>query len=316
MRRTIWTKLMAGTVAGTMMIGCLTGCGSESAGTTDAGTDTTVDGTTTEAADDGEALTLDAIKAKGKLVVATEAAYEPFEFLDEDGETIIGYNADLFQQICDDLGVELEYVDLPFQGILAGLEAKKYDVVGATLGITAERAGKYTITEPIQSGTNVFIKRADDDSIQTADDMAGKIVGTQTSAYNETDTIAYNEAVIAEGGEGYAELKTYDSYPEAYTELRNGQVDLVAQNYASACALVKDNPDLYELVKDENGEIAMISNSETWLGWAVRKSDTELSDYINSEIEKFKENGFLEEEQEKWFGETVELPSTDYVPAE
>ncbi len=312
MRRTIWTKLMAGAVAGTMMIGCLAGCGSSDSGSTD----TTADGTTTEAADDGEALTLDAIKAKGKLVVATEAAYEPFEFLDEDGETIIGYNADILQQICDDLGVELEYVDLPFQGILAGLEAKKYDMVGATLGITAERAEKYTITEPIQSGTNVFIKRADDDSIKTADDMAGKIVGTQTSSYNETDTIAYNDAVVAEGGEGYAELKTYDSYPEAYTELRNGQVDLVAQNYASACALVLENPDLYELVVNENGEVAMISESETWLGWAVRKSDTELSDYINSEIEKFKENGFLAEEQEKWFGETVELPSTDYIPAE
>lgn len=312
MRRTIWTKLMAGAVAGTMMIGCLAGCGSSDSGSTD----TTADGTTTEAADDGEALTLDAIKAKGKLVVATEAAYETFEFLDEDGETIIGYNADILQQICDDLGVELEYVDLPFQGILAGLEAKKYDMVGATLGITAERAEKYTITEPIQSGTNVFIKRADDDSIKTADDMAGKIVGTQTSSYNETDTIAYNDAVVAEGGEGYAELKTYDSYPEAYTELRNGQVDLVAQNYASACALVLENPDLYELVVDENGEVAMISESETWLGWAVRKSDTELSDYINSEIEKFKENGFLAEEQEKWFGETVELPSTDYIPAE
>lgn len=241
MRRTIWTKLMAGAVAGTMMIGCLAGCGSSDSGSTD----TTADGTTTEAADDGEALTLDAIKAKGKLVVATEAAYEPFEFLDEDGETIIGYNADILQEICDDLGVELEYVDLPFQGILAGLEAKKYDMVGATLGITAERAEKYTITEPIQSGTNVFIKRADDDSIKTADDMAGKIVGTQTSSYNETDTIAYNDAVVAEGGEGYAELKTYDSYPEAYTELRNGQVDLVAQNYASACALVLENPDLY-----------------------------------------------------------------------
>lgn len=312
MRRTIWTKLMAGAVAGTMMIGCLAGCGSSDSGSSD----TAADGTTTEAADDGEALTLDAIKAKGKLVVATEAAYEPFEFLDEDGETIIGYNADILQQICDDLGVELEYVDLPFQGILAGLEAKKYDMVGATLGITAERAEKYTMTEPIQSGTNVFIKRIDDDSIKTADDMAGKIVGTQTSSYNETDTIAYNDAVVAEGGEGYAELKTYDSYPEAYTELRNGQVDLVAQNYASACALVLENPDLYELVVDENGEVAMISESETWLGWAVRKSDTELSDYINSEIEKFKENGFLAEEQEKWFGETVELPSTDYIPAE
>lgn len=108
----------------------------------------------------------------GKLTVATEAAYEPFEYMD--GDKIIGYNADLFAKICDDLGVELDYIDLPFQGILAGLEAKKYDVVGATLGVTAERAGKYTMTYPIQNGTTVFVKRKGDDSIKSIEDMSGK----------------------------------------------------------------------------------------------------------------------------------------------
>lgn len=52
----------------------------------------------------------------------TEAAYEPFEYMD--GDKIIGYNADLFAKICDDLGVELDYIDLPFQGILADLKQR------------------------------------------------------------------------------------------------------------------------------------------------------------------------------------------------
>lgn len=316
MKTVIWKKFMAGILSGAMVIGVLTGCGNSNGDSSTSAAGSAADSSSDNASGSDDALTLEAIKAKGTLVVATEAAYEPFEFLDDDGETIIGYNADLLSQICADLGVELEYVDLPFQGILAGLEAKKYDMVGATLGITKERAEKYTITLPIQCGTNVFIKRADDDSIETAEDMAGKIVGTQTSSYSEEDTVEYNESVIAGGGEGYGELKTYDSFPEAYTELRNGQIDLVAQNYASASALVKENPDLYALVPDENGDAAKVSVSDTWLGWAVRKSDTELSDYINSEIEKFKENGFLDELQEKWFGETVDLPSTDYIPEE
>ena len=89
--------------------------------------------------------------------------------------------------------------------------------------------------------------------------------------------------------EGYTELKTYDSFPEAYMELKNGQIDLVAQNYASASAIVMKNPDDYEIIKDANGQAVMVGDEETWLGWAVRKQDTELSDYINSEIKKFKE---------------------------
>lgn len=299
-------KVLATMLTGILMAGCLAGCG----GTTDS-TENESSGTASS-----ESLTLEMIKERGKLVVATEAAYAPFEYLDEDGETIIGYNADLFAKIAEDLGVELEYMDLPFQGILAGLEAEKYDVVGATLGVTAERAGKYTMTVPIQKGTNVFIKKKGNDAIKTVEDMEGKIIGTQTSCYNETDTVAYNDKLKAEGKKGYADLKTYDSFPEAYTELVNGQIDLVAQNYASAAALVKDNPDVYELVVDANGEVALISEYETWLSWAVRKSDTELSDFINEEIKKFKEDGTLAELQTKWFGATVELPETDYIPAE
>lgn len=288
-------KLLAAVLAGTMVITSLTGCGGSGASSKGP-------------------LTIEQIKKNGKLIVATEAAYEPFEYLDKDGETIIGYNADLFKKICDDLGVELDYMDVPFQGILAGLEAKKYDIVGATLGITKERADKYTMTAPIQKGTTAFIKKKGNDNIKTPEDMEGKVVGTQTSCYNEPDVKAYNEKLISNGGKGYKELKTYDGFPDAYMELKNGKLDLVAQNYASLAALVKNNPDDYEFVEDGNGNPAMVSDTNTWLSWAVRKSDTELSDYINSEIKKFKKDGTLDKLQKKWFGQTVELPDKDYIP--
>ena len=97
-------KVCAVAIASVLAAGCLTACGSSK---------------------QSGPLTLEQIKENGKLTVATEAAYEPFEYMD--GEKIVGYNADLFEAICKDLGVELDYIDLPFQGILAGLEAKKYD---------------------------------------------------------------------------------------------------------------------------------------------------------------------------------------------
>ena len=73
-------KLLAAVLAGTMVITSLTGCGGS--GSSSKGP-----------------LTIEQIKKNGKLIVATEAAYEPFEYLDKDGETIIGYNADLFKEI-------------------------------------------------------------------------------------------------------------------------------------------------------------------------------------------------------------------------
>lgn len=285
-------KVFAVAVSASLTLGCLTSCGSKE--------------------QDGP-LTLDQIKENGKLTVATEAAYEPFEYLD--GDNIVGYNADLFELICKDLDVELDYIDLPFQGILAGLEAKKYDVVGATLGVTAERASKYTMTYPIQNGTTVFVKRKGDDSIKSIEDMSGKKVGTQTSCYNEDDTKKFNEKLQSEGKEGYSELLTYDSFPEAFSELKNGKIDLVAQNYASCASVVMKNPDDYEIVCDGSGNAEYVG-TDTWVSWAVRKEDSELSDFINSEIHKFKEDGTLDELQKKWFGEATELPESDYIPAE
>lgn len=288
----ILKKVCAMAVAASLAVGCMTACGGKE--------------------EDGP-LTLDQIKENGKLTVATEAAYEPFEYME--GDKIVGYNADLFELICKDLGVELDYIDLPFQGILAGLEAKKYDVVGATLGVTAERAGKYTMTYPIQNGTTVFVKRKGDDSIKSIEDMSGKIVGTQTSCYNEDDTKKFNEKLQSEGKEGYSQLLTYDSFPEAFSELKNGKIDLVAQNYASCAAVVLKNPDDFEIVSDESGNAEYVG-TDTWVSWAVRKEDSELSDFINSEIHKFKEDGTLDELQQKWFGATTELPESDYIPAE
>ena len=74
------------------------------------------------------------------------------------------------------------------------------------------------------------------------------------------------------------------------------------------------NPDDYEIVSDASGNAEMVG-TDTWVSWAVRKEDTELSDYINSEIHKFKEDGTMAELQEKWFGEAVDLPESDYIPA-
>lgn len=284
-------KLMALAVVFTVIIFSLAGCGdtSEKSSTTSASSGT---------------LTLDKIKEAGKLVSATEAANEPFEFL-ENGE-IVGYDVDILKYICNDLGVELELVDLPFQGILAGLEAKKYDMVSAALGVTKERADKYALTYPIQEGTTVLIKRKGDDVLKSVEDIKGKVIATQTASYSETDVNTFNDSLKNSTGEGYKELKLYATYPEGYMELKNGRVDAVAQSVSIASVLIKENPDDYEIL----GEVG----TKSYTSWGFKKEDTELYDFFNEEIHKMKENGKLEELQIKWFGTAIELPEENYIP--
>lgn len=245
------------------------------------------------------------IKAKGKVVVGTEAAFEPFEFV-ENGK-IVGYGADILKIIAEDLGVEVEQLDLPFQGILPGLQAKKFDFVATSVLVTPERAKKYAFTVPIADGTVAILKRKGDDSIKTIEDISGKVVGTQLASGPESALKAYDEELKAQGKEGVKDVKLYQAFPEAYMELASGRVDAVAQALPNLATLIKKQPDTYEVVG--------VLEEKIWISWVVRQGDEDLLKFLNEEIIKLKDSGKLAELQMKWFGFTMDTPTADFLPA-
>src|SRR5206468_3886818 len=84
--------------------------------------------------------TLDDIKQRGKIIAGTESGLIPFEFI-RDGK-YVGYDVDLLHVIAEKWGVKVEHVDLPWQGILPGLQAKKFDLVATAVTITEQRGGR------------------------------------------------------------------------------------------------------------------------------------------------------------------------------
>ena len=96
--------------------------------------------------------TLEKIKRTGKVTVGTEAAFPPFEFV-ENGK-IVGYGKDILDYIIADLVVELVQLDLPWQGILPGVLAGKFDFVATTVSVRPKRAKTYAFTVPIAEGTS------------------------------------------------------------------------------------------------------------------------------------------------------------------
>jgi polar amino acid transport system substrate-binding protein len=91
-----------------------------------------------------KAATLDEIKSKGELVVAVEASYPPFAFI-ENGK-IVGYDPDLFELVSKDLvakGIKINAFDQPWPGMLPGVLAKKYDMIGSPVYMNADRFKKF-----------------------------------------------------------------------------------------------------------------------------------------------------------------------------
>jgi polar amino acid transport system substrate-binding protein len=248
------------------------------------------------------------IKQKGEIVIATEARYAPFEML-QDGK-IIGYSKDILDEVMKGLpGVTLKQLDVPFQGILPGLTAGRFDFVATSLTITEARARNYAFTLPISTASVTVLKRKGDPRIKSAEDMAGMVVGSQSGAPQVTVLREFEKSVLIPKGKSVKEIKEFMDYNEAYAALAARRVDAVVQALPNLAPLIKERPDVFEIVQPAFGPA-------TYYAWAGRKDadSASLVAFFSDSIAKLNRSGKLAELQKKWMGFTMTLP-TDKVPA-
>ena len=250
--------------------------------------------------------TLAKIRETKTATVGTEAAFPPFEFVDESGN-IVGYGKDILNVVIEELGVELNQLDLPWQGILPGLLADKFDFVATTVSINEERSKRYAYTAPIANGQPYILTRKGE-TIADEEGLVGKNVGTQLASSAEPISKAVNEALKAKG-EGFADLKLYTAYTDCYVALATGEIDAVIQALPNLAVLVKERPDTFELGGPIETGVAF-----TYMAWVTRPEDGDLRDFISSVIYKMRDDGRLYELQDKWFGFKMEIPDDGYLP--
>jgi polar amino acid transport system substrate-binding protein len=255
----------------------------------------------------GAAPLLDTIKSKKEIVVATEAQFAPFEYV-ENGK-IVGYGPDLMKLILADLpDVKVKQLDLPFQGILPGLAAKSFDFVVTSVAITKERADKFAFTLPIADATTALVKRKVDASIKASNDINGKIVGSQAGSAQLKALREFDQKLKAGGKPGVKEIREYVSFDEAYADLGAGRLDAVAQSLPNLSTLVKTRGDVYAVITEPIGP-------QSYFAWVGRKDaeNATLVKFFSDGIAKAVKSGKLKELQMKWFGFTMETP-IDAVP--
>lgn len=245
------------------------------------------------------------IKAKGKLVAATDADNPPFNFI-ENGK-LVGYSPDLMQYVVRDLEVKLEAVHLPFAGVLPGLIARKYDFISAHLGLTPERAMRFAFTVPISDSTSRLLKRKGDDRIKSLDDLSDKVVGVVLNSASEAALKLQNEKLKEKGLKEVKEVKQFTGYPAAYLALENRTLDGVVDTVVSISDLISKRPDVFEMVPGTVG-------NPRWGSWATRPDDLDLLDAVNRTLLRLHRTGVMSQLQKKWLGFTVETPTKGYLP--
>ena len=244
--------------------------------------------------------TLDEVKKRGTLVVGMEVAYVPYEFF-KDGK-IVGYDPDIIAQIVPKLGVKAQLIDTAWNGIIPALYASKFDVIVSAMTITKERAEKVLFSMPYADASNVILLRAGEERIKTADDLSGKIIGVQIGSAAAGIIKVFEAKLKAEGKPGYADVKQYEHYPEAYQDLINRRVDAVVNSKSTMMVVMHDAPGQFKM-------LAGVSDITAYFGMAFRKEDASFQEFVNVQLAAMKSSGELAKLQEKWFGGTMETPN-------
>ena len=210
----------------------------------------------------------------GKLTMATNAAFPPYEMTTDAGE-FEGIDVDTAKAIAEKLGLELQIDDMDFDAALLAVQQGKADMVMAGVTVTDERQNVMDFTDSYATGIQSIIVKEDSD-IASVDDLAGKKIGTQrgTTGYLYCSDDFGDENVVA-----------YDNGLTAVQMLNNGQVDCVVIDNAPAKEFIAANPGRKLL------DTAYVEES---YAIGVGKGNTELKDAINTALEELKADGTLQ----------------------
>ena len=215
----------------------------------------------------------------GKLTMATNAAFPPYEMTTDAGE-FEGIDVDTAKAIAEKLGLELQIDDMDFDAALLSVQQGKADIVMAGVTVTDERKAVMDFSDSYATGIQSVIVPEGSD-IASPDDLAGKKIGTQrgTTGYIYCSDDFGDENVVA-----------YDNGLTAVQALTNGQVDAVVIDNAPAKEFVAANPGLKILdtsYAEEDYAIGMAKNSP-------------LEDAVNSALEELKADGTLQSIVDKY----------------
>ena len=290
MKKNTWKKLMSLALGAMMMLSLLTGCGSKTEDSAPADS-TPAEETPAESA--AAASLLEKVKTSGKLVVGTEAQYAPYEFKDLNA-SFAGCDMWLAQQIADSLGVELEVVDMSFDGIIPAVKSGQVDLGIAAFTKTPERAEEIDFSDLYEKSAQLLIVKAGNaDLYSTKESLAGQKVGAQKGTI---------QSQLIQTALPDSELFELEKYPALALEVQNGNI----------AGLVVDQAVGESLIATSNGGLEVsnfaFTSEEAAFGKAVvaAKGSEDLLAEVNTVINQVVNDGsYL-----KAYDEAVELAAS------
>lgn len=226
-----------------------------------------------------------------EIRIAFDVPYEPFEYRDDEGN-LTGFEVELAEAMCEELDANCEFVIQAWDGMIPGLQARKFDAIMSSMSITAERAERVLFSEPYYNTPGGWFAREDfDTDVTDMDAMEGKTVGVQRGTTMDT--------YVTENLGGVVTIKRYTTADDMVLDLEGQRLDVVFVDYPVGEQTVLSKEGFKEV-----GEPVKLGEG---VGVAMRKRDKELAEMVNQALATLKEDGTYDAIMEKYFNYDIKM---------
>ena len=281
-------------VAGLTLV--LAGCGDDSGGT---GTGT---GGGTGAADTGEPLPTvaadealatrvpPAVAEDGVIAVGSDSTYAPSEFLAEDGQTIIGFDVDLFTLVAQKLGLEAQFETAPFDSIIAGVGSGRYEVGVSSFTINPERLQQATMVSYFNAGTQWATRAGNPDGVDP-ENACGLSIAVQRGTVQVDDITARSQACETAGQEPIT-IDQYDAQSDATAAVVSGR----------DVAVLADSPVMAYAVAQTNGQLELLGDiyDSAPYGYVIPQDQADFAQAVRDAVQALIDDGTYTQVLERW----------------
>ena len=232
------------------------------------------------------------IQEKGTITIAMEGNWAPWTYEDEDGN-LVGFEVEVSTAVAEELGVTPEFVTGEWDGLLAGVQDRRYDVMANGVGYTEERAQAYTYSDFYAFNRTVLVVRGDNTDITSMEDLDGKTTCNSANSTYQLTAESYG-----------ATVKDVESLAGTIDELLAGRVDATLNAEVSINDYMKEQPDADIKIAAYDPEVEQVG-----MIMPIGEDSESLKDAINEALEGLREDGTLSEISIKYFG--MDITSND-----
>ena len=270
----------------------LTACGSDSLSEGSSSSASSTTSASAPAVDPALVAKLPAkIKDAGTINIGTDATYQPNEYLDTDGKTVIGMDVELFDAVMAKFGVKTQWVPSAFDAIILGVQSGKYDVGVSSFTVNTERMQQATMVSYFTAGTQWVTQKGNPKAVNP-DDACGKTVAVQKGTVQSDEDLPTRQKACTDAGKPEINVLVDADQAKVTASVQSGKADAMLVDLPPAIAAVDSTGGTLELLGEQYDSAPY--------GYVLKKDDTAFGEAIVEALKQLKADGTYDQILTKW----------------